>query len=275
MVGLAWADELARHVTETGAWTRTEADLEADLGRLPSGARAHARSELVAKGVTAPNEAQINLCLEAARQQWADRRIAALRFAREMRCKAAADFPDPPPRTPERVALETAAWEAKHEDFKGVGADGTRRMLYLNPRTGGTESWPVESLPTEELQRCAGAKAPPCPVKLEELDLWMAHGEQSAVVLRGQTCGDVARVVVVALGDRVRFRADVELAKAVTAAATMDELRAFILDHHRVPATDTATHRVTRDDLAVHAYCIVMEAWWPKKEVEQLPGGAL
>jgi hypothetical protein len=270
MTGITWADDLARHVTATGAWTSTEADLEDDLAKLPSGARHHVRSELAAKGITAPTEAQIDLCLEAAGQRWAERRLAALRYAREMRCKAAADFPDPPFRTPERVALENAAWDAKHEDFKSVDAGGTRRMLYLDPRSGHTESWPLACIPADELERCAGVKAPPCPVRLEDLDLWTPHGELPTLVMRGQADGEVARASVVAPADRGRFRADVELVKAVTAAATMEELRAFILVNRRVPAANTATHRVTHDDLAVHAYCIVMEAWWPEKVVHAL-----
>jgi hypothetical protein len=273
-IGMAWADDLAGYVTKTGTWTDTEADLEADLSKLPSGARAHVRSELVAKGIATPNEPQIDLCLEAARQRWADRRIAALRFARDMRCKTAADFTEAPARTPERVALENAAWDAKHEDFKDVGADGTRRMLYLNPNSGHTESWPLDCLPTEELQRCAGAKAPPCLLKLGDLDLCRPHGEQPTVVMLGRAGGEVARGTSVLPGDRLRFRADIELVEAVTAAATVAELRAFILANRRIPATDTATHKVTHHDLAAHAHCIVMDAWWPETVVERLPWGA-
>jgi hypothetical protein len=53
-----------------------------------------------------------------------------------------------------REQLEDAAFAAKHRDYKNVRADGTRSMLYFNPATGGTESWPVSAIPSEDLLRC-------------------------------------------------------------------------------------------------------------------------
>lgn len=60
----------------------------------------------------------------------------------------------------DRKRLEAAAWAKKHRDFKGKGADGVRRMNYLNPATGATESWPLGALPEEELMNVAGLSKP-------------------------------------------------------------------------------------------------------------------
>jgi hypothetical protein len=225
-------------------------------------------------GIPAPTEAQIDFCLEVARQRWVDRRLAALALAQELLTKAAAEIHAAYARTPERVALERAAWAARHKDFKGIGADGVRRMLYLNPQTGGTESWPLDALPTEELLRAAGAKAPPCTIKLRDLDLTAPHGAKPTLVMHGRAGGELARMIAVAPEDRVTFRDDVDLVKRITASATMNDLRAFILTHGRIPASDTETQKVSKDDLAVHAYCIVMEAWWPEEPVDELPEAA-
>ena len=39
-----------------------------------------------------------------------------------------------------------AIWNATPRDYRSVGADGVRRVLFLNPATGGTELWPVEAV---------------------------------------------------------------------------------------------------------------------------------
>jgi hypothetical protein len=126
----------------------------------------------------------------------------------------------------------------------------------------------------EELERCAGLTAHPWLLRLRDLDLSTPHGEQPTVITLGQGGGEVSRVTSVQPADRVRFRGDIELVNAVTAAATVTELRAFILANGRVPATETAAHRVTHHDLAVHAHCIVMDAWWPERVVEAFPEAA-
>ncbi len=56
---------------------------------------------------------------------------------------------------PARKELERKAWAAQHRDYKGKGADGVRRMLHRNPKTGGTESWPIEQIPDADLESLA------------------------------------------------------------------------------------------------------------------------
>ncbi len=73
-----------------------------------------------------------------------------------------------------RESLEDAAWAATHDDYKATRADGTRVVLYLNPATGATESWPLSSVPTEELQgtvAAARARRLPPPEPVEERPL--------------------------------------------------------------------------------------------------------
>jgi hypothetical protein len=45
----------------------------------------------------------------------------------------------------DRKKLEALVWRHRHRDFGGRGDDGVRRVLHLNPRTGGTELWPLSS----------------------------------------------------------------------------------------------------------------------------------
>jgi hypothetical protein len=59
--------------------------------------------------------------------------------------------------TMDRKELERLAWRAKHPDYKGK-SDGVRSMLYLNPKTGATELWPLSKIPDEELKRVARIK---------------------------------------------------------------------------------------------------------------------
>lgn len=49
-----------------------------------------------------------------------------------------------------RKKLEALAWKHTHRDFKGV-TDGVKMRLHLNPKTGGTESWPLSSFTDAEL----------------------------------------------------------------------------------------------------------------------------
>ncbi len=58
----------------------------------------------------------------------------------------------------DRKELERLAWKNTHPDYKGVGEDGVKRVLYLNPKTGATESWPLSGLPEDELKRKARVK---------------------------------------------------------------------------------------------------------------------
>ena len=39
-----------------------------------------------------------------------------------------------------------AVWDAKSPAYRSQRTDGTLCVLYLNPATGGTELWPVESV---------------------------------------------------------------------------------------------------------------------------------
>lgn len=56
-----------------------------------------------------------------------------------------------------RTALEAAAWELTHADFKSTRSDGTRVMLYRNDAAGGgTESWPLSSIPEAYLRERVG-----------------------------------------------------------------------------------------------------------------------
>lgn len=43
-------------------------------------------------------------------------------------------------------------WNRKSRGSRSIGQDGVRRVLYLNPKTGGTELWPVEMVAREETQ---------------------------------------------------------------------------------------------------------------------------
>lgn len=51
----------------------------------------------------------------------------------------------------DRRGLETLVWRHTHRDFRGRGSDGVRRVLHLNPQTGGTESWPLAAFTDDEL----------------------------------------------------------------------------------------------------------------------------
>lgn len=56
---------------------------------------------------------------------------------------------------PQRKEWERKAWAVKHPDYRGKGADGVKRMLYRNPKTGATESWPLSQIPDAELKALA------------------------------------------------------------------------------------------------------------------------
>ena len=51
-----------------------------------------------------------------------------------------------------RTQLEKRYYDKKHADYKGI-YHGRPYTLYLNPSTGGTESWPVSAIPTQDLLR--------------------------------------------------------------------------------------------------------------------------
>ena len=53
--------------------------------------------------------------------------------------------------TVERTKLEALIWKHTHRDRRGTGSDGVRRILHLNPATGGTESWPLAAFTDEQL----------------------------------------------------------------------------------------------------------------------------
>lgn len=42
------------------------------------------------------------------------------------------------------LLVTESEWSARHADSKSYDDDGNRSMLVLNPRTGGTELWPVQ-----------------------------------------------------------------------------------------------------------------------------------
>jgi hypothetical protein len=51
-----------------------------------------------------------------------------------------------------RLILSPAArkiWDVKHRDYRCIRADGVPCVLYINPKTGGTEFWPVEAVAKE------------------------------------------------------------------------------------------------------------------------------
>lgn len=50
----------------------------------------------------------------------------------------------------QRKKAESLLWKNKHRDFRGV-MDGVKNVLYLNPKTGGTELWPISSFTDEQL----------------------------------------------------------------------------------------------------------------------------
>ncbi len=44
------------------------------------------------------------------------------------------------------TVLAAKLWREKHKDYRGKGADGVKRILFMSPTTGATESWPVEEV---------------------------------------------------------------------------------------------------------------------------------
>jgi hypothetical protein len=51
-------------------------------------------------------------------------------------------------RIMERKKLEALLYQSTHNDFKG---EGVKTVLHLNPRTGGTEAWPLSKFTDAEL----------------------------------------------------------------------------------------------------------------------------
>lgn len=50
----------------------------------------------------------------------------------------------------DRAALRELVWGSKHKDYRG-GKGADRTVLVMNPKTGGTESWPLTALTDEML----------------------------------------------------------------------------------------------------------------------------
>jgi hypothetical protein len=58
-----------------------------------------------------------------------------------------------------RTRLETLAWERAPEDYRSERPDGTRTLLYLDPRTGGTCVGPLAVVPEAYLRRLVGVRS--------------------------------------------------------------------------------------------------------------------
>ena len=56
-----------------------------------------------------------------------------------------------------RKELERLAWKHAHRDYRS-NSGGVKKVLYLNPKTGGTELWPLASIPEKDLKRMARIK---------------------------------------------------------------------------------------------------------------------
>ncbi len=51
----------------------------------------------------------------------------------------------------DRKKIEAMVWRPTHREARGVGDDGVRRVLHVNPATCGTELWPLSSLTNAQL----------------------------------------------------------------------------------------------------------------------------